>query len=332
MLLQTIAKYPFLKETAIYIKEEDITLDDLFNEKIYLTAREIGKEIVKQALEREIIKRSFVKRTEQINEVLSYIISRILVSAINDSYLTSKYIVAMSKLFSRRLEKEDLEFILKVANDLEIKTNEELKIYFVDYLKNAPKDWKLVNEEIENGYIQITKEKLVRILEGRLANKFREELPLEVNEEIIKNFKEEIAEIKNLIIIKKGTYSPREFGKLNLEFLPPCMRQILGMIQNNENVPHQGRFAIVSFLHNIKVSNEEILKLFSMTPDFKEEKSRYQIEHITGKISGTEYKTPECSTMKSYGICYNEDELCKKEWLKHPLVYYRVKSKKEKKE
>ena len=103
------------------------------------------------------------------------------------------------------------------------------------------------------------------------------------------------------------------------------MRTMLAKVQSGENLPHSGRFALTSFLHSIGMSAEEILKLFGSSPDFDSDKSRYQIEHITGEISGTEYTPPECSTMKSYGICLDEDKLCKKEWMTHPLKYYRLK-------
>jgi DNA primase large subunit len=79
------------------------------------------------------------------------------------------------------------------------------------------------------------------------------------------------------------------------------------------------------------MSADEIMNVFSASPDFDESKSRYQIDHITGEISGTVYSPPECSTMKSYGICFNEDGLCRKEWMTHPLKYYKVKDKSSKK-
>ena len=73
------------------------------------------------------------------------------------------------------------------------------------------------------------------------------------------------------------------------------------------------------------MSADEIMGVFSASPDFDESKTRYQIDHITGEISGTVYSPPECSTMKSYGICFDEDGLCRKEWMTHPLKYYKIK-------
>ena len=68
--------------------------------------------------------------------------------------------------------------------------------------------------------------------------------------------------------------------------------------------------------------------IFSSSPDFNEQLARYQVDHITGMSSGIEYLPPECDTMKSRGVCFDPDSLCKKSWLTHPLSYYRIKGKK----
>jgi DNA primase large subunit len=86
----------------------------------------------------------------------------------------------------------------------------------------------------------------------------------------------------------------------------------------------------LSFLHAIGMDSEEIMKLFSAAPDFREDMTRYQVEHITGKTSGTEYSPPGCQAMKTYSICYNEDDWCRRErpdgsgrYVNHPLSYYK---------
>jgi DNA primase large subunit len=70
----------------------------------------------------------------------------------------------------------------------------------------------------------------------------------------------------------------------------------------------------------------EIIKQFSLSPDFDPKKSRYQVEHITGVISSTSYTPPECNTMRTYRICFDPDDLCKQDWMTHPLKYYRAKT------
>jgi DNA primase large subunit len=119
--------------------------------------------------------------------------------------------------------------------------------------------------------------------------------------------------------------------KLDVEKLPPCLKSILAAIQSGENVPHMGRFALVAFLSSLKLNINDIMKLFSSAPDFEEDKTRYQVEHITGNISSTKYTPPGCDKMRTYGICPTEeiDEICKRK--RHPMSYYRAKWKKEEK-
>jgi DNA primase large subunit len=44
------------------------------------------------------------------------------------------------------------------------------------------------------------------------------------------------------------------------------------------------------------------------------------VEHITGKSSGKKYSTPSCDTMRTYGICFQPDDLYAR--IKHPMQYY----------
>ena len=92
--------------------------------------------------------------------------------------------------------------------------------------------------------------------------------------------------------------------------------------------PIRGRFALVAFLNNLGLSAEGIYRIFASVLDFRERIPRYQIEHIAGEISGKIYTAPECSTMKSYGICPVPDRLC--QTISHPLSYYRVKNRRTK--
>ena len=144
-------------------------------------------------------------------------------------------------------------------------------------------------------------------------------------------FKEDVSRIQNIVLLHKKKIEAEPIRKLDISKLPPCMKDILASIQVGENVPHMGRFALVSFLNSLKLGVNDIIKLFSTAPDFEEEKTRYQIEHITGNISSTSYKPPGCDKMRTYGICPVDktDELCKRK--RHPLSYYKAKWYEEKK-
>jgi DNA primase large subunit len=109
-------------------------------------------------------------------------------------------------------------------------------------------------------------------------------------------------------------------GDVTRDAFPPCMKDLLSELQRGLNLPHTARFALTSFLANLGYDKDKIMELYRMAPDFREELTRYQVEHITG-AGGTEYTSPSCKTMTTYGNCYGKDKLC--EYVSHPLTYYR---------
>jgi DNA primase large subunit len=339
MNLLSLARFPFLKESGAYLKASGPTLDDLLHDIAYERTTAQGKERVLEALENaEIRDHSLITEADFLAELLSYITARMLVSSVNEPYLIRRYALAEAKTAGARLEEEDFDFVVHVANELGLdvrKVDDLCTINFVHYLTNTSqmrsKPWKLANQNLQNGYVILDKKRLARVVQTALQMRIERELPQNVNDEILKVLSRNIKSIKKAVEEKKNTFKAEDFGRIRVTKLPPCIRTLLAKAQSGENLPHSGRFALTAFLHSIGMNADEILKLFSTSPDFDADKSRYQIEHITGEISGTEYTPPECSTMKSYGICYQEDSLCRKEWMTHPLKYYRVKDKNEKK-
>jgi DNA primase large subunit len=325
------AKYPFLKESAKYLKDTGVTLDELVSSRAYELARYQGRERVMEALEEGTIEdHPMASRADATNELLSYPIARMIVSAIADPTFVNRYAIAEAKKARGRLNDENVSFLLGVAQELGLNVSQEdggFAVDFTDFLrfsaKMRSKSWKLVNQKIIRGSVLVTKPRLTRIIEQMLTDKISSELPLDVNDEILERFSKDIREIREVLERRQREQKTEAMGRLSFVRFPPCMKELLEMTRGGQNVPHSGRFALVAFLHTLGMDSEEILQTFSTTPDFDERKSRYQVEHITGEISGTEYTPPECSTMKSYGICFNPDELCAR--IKHPLSYYRIK-------
>jgi DNA primase large subunit len=68
------------------------------------------------------------------------------------------------------------------------------------------------------------------------------------------------------------------------------------------------------------MTTDEIVDLFEVNPGFGAEQTRYQVDHIRGDTSPTEYSPPSCATMQSYGDCVNMDDRC--ETISHPMAYY----------
>jgi DNA primase large subunit len=272
-------------------------------------------------------------------EILSYPIARMVAVCIGDPYFKKRYALGEAFHMYKQLLTESTSFLLTVAKELQVTIHYDaekntIKIYFKDYLRNAPtryKEWKMVNRGIHAGFLTISHKDLARILLETLRERINKELlSRQCDTSVLAAFSSETQRFQNMLSLQKKKLEATPVGKVSLEKLPPCMKEILSAIQSGENVPHMGRFALVAFLSSLKLNTNDILKLFSTAPDYQEDKTRYQVEHITGASSSTEYKCPGCEKMRTYGICPVDkmDELCKK--IRHPLTYYSTRWKQEK--
>ncbi len=257
------------------------------------------------------------------------------VSCVGDKFLTKRYALAEGVAMYERLEKEELDVVEEVAFQLGVTLNtdeDSLRMHFTDYLKFTSrmrsKEWKLVNTEVKAGFVALNQVRFARVLQQALQDRIEAELPLPINDQITKALGSDLRELKERTAVKRDQFKAEDFGKVSVENFPPCMKHLIGMAQAGENMPHSGRFSLTAFLHHVGLSPDDILALFAVSPDFDQSKTKYQVDHITGETSGTEYTPPECSTMKSYGICFEADDLCNhpQAYVKHPLTYYRIKN------
>jgi len=145
-------------------------------------------------------------------------------------------------------------------------------------------EWKLINRDLSDGYVSVTSRELARMIQEYLRRKNERELPVPVDQELQTRFKTDIQELREIINERKRQFEAKDFGKISVVKLPPCIKQLLGMTQNGENVPHVGRFALASFLHTLGLSTEDILKTFATSPDFDINKARYQIDNIINHL------------------------------------------------
>ncbi|MHB8586052.1 MAG: hypothetical protein ACYDDF_09515 [Thermoplasmatota archaeon] len=332
-------RYPFLAAAASWIESQGPTLESLLHDPTYGRARASGRDrLLASVQEGEIAAVDPATPGEGLVLLLGYGIARMVASALADRYVIRRYALAEAVRAKTFLETEAHAVVEEIADELGVTAratdNGEFTLHFSAYLRYASilKDasWKLVNQTFdEPGQVRIPQARLARLLQEALRIRIEGELPREVSDDVTKALAPEILAVREAARVKKEEFQTEEFGELDLEALPPCMKAILGQLQTGVNAPHTARFAITSFLHTVGLDSEGIMKLFSKAPDFKEDLTRYQVEHITGKTSGTEYTPPGCQAMKTYGICYNPDSRCNaarqdgSRYVTHPLSYYR---------
>lgn len=328
------AKFPFLDDASTIVTKNGADIESLLTSASFEDARKRGLERLEDTIRNsEVSYRPLLNEYDKFMEILSYPYARMIVSCIDDRFLTKRYALSEAVRMNKLLKEEHESTVYTIATSLGVKTSldDGLKMYFTDYLKFSYRikslEWMLVNTEIKNGYVTLRPEKFNRLLQNVLQDKIESELPLQVPD-TYKNFlKTNIDHISMMLVEVKNKLNPHFNGELNRECLPPCIKILLANAQNGLNLPHSGRFAVVSFLHAIGMNSSQILTLFSRSPDFDESKSNYQIRHITGELNNTDgYIPPECSTMKTYGICLEPDEFCNNGKINHPLAYYKSKS------
>ena len=103
--------------------------------------------------------------------------------------------------------------------------------------------------------------------------------------------------------------------QVNENALPPCIKSMTASLAGG-NVSHNERFIIATFYIGAGLNMDGLLRIFSAYPGYNEEKTRYQLEFLTGEKGATKYSCPTCAKIKTYGLCKAE---C---GVKHPLGYY----------
>ena len=330
------ARYPFLQEASAFAESNSADIVALIMSPSYAEARRRGVDRILGAIrssEVNYVPISFGDY-ERLMEVLSYPYARILVSCLNDRFLTKRYALAEAVKMNKTLSDEErASTVISIAKELGVDAvakDDTLMMHFTDYLRLSSRiksvDWKLVNSELFNGHVFLSTEKFCRALQNALQDKIESELPINVPKEIKDAVHKDVKHIEITLNEMKSRFGDNVGGDVSVEEFPPCMRALLAGTQNGLNLPHSGRFALVAFLHTLGMDSEQIMAMFAKSPDFDESKTIYQVRHITGEVSSTEYTPPECSTMKSYGICFEPDDLCNNEKVVHPLIYYRIKT------
>jgi|Deesub1362A_J573_1020465.scaffolds.fasta_scaffold00036_118 DNA primase large subunit len=268
-----------------------------------------------------------IERLKEIKlSILSFYFSLVLVGCAGDGWLKRRFAIFESKRAGKLLNREDDEILKIISKNLGVRAKFEgnIRLHISDFLKVSSSlregEWKLFFRDLAKGYVTVTKSELIRALEEIIRIKIEESFKAVYCDELKRYLKSIDKKLKEV----KKSFKPVRFEKVDVESFPPCIKRMIGDIRSGINLPHSARFALTSFLLNTGMSVEDVVAVYKASPDFDEERTRYQVNHIrSGR--GEIYTPPSCQTMKSYHNCFNPDRLCGK--ISHPLSYYEVKLK-----
>jgi len=338
-----LSHFPFLKKSQDHIKRSFPPLEQLLKEEKGAFLVDLAVKRINQALSsKKTISAQFPHRDDE--EIASFVLSRIIISCIQDKQLYDRVTRYESERAYHFLNTETGSENEKGWNEhaiLDDEGNSRIASYLaaefrIDLAKNRlpladyveivsvlhDERFKLVNRRVSHGQVEIKKGELLELLRERIRVILRRDLPYTVPKSICQQLKPVAESIK----MEYQQQMLQQFGTIEESAFPPCMQALITALTAGTNLTHAGRFALTSFLHTIGMDLNGIAALYGRSPDFDPEKTMYQVEHITGRGgSGTEYTAPACAAMLTTGICVNRDALCEK--VAHPLSYYKVKKK-----
>ncbi|MEM2974312.1 MAG: hypothetical protein QW112_01650 [Candidatus Micrarchaeia archaeon] len=309
--LKFAARYPFTRLAKERITGKEVKIDYEVMERASWRAH-IG------IMREDIPMLDTDDRNLLIKELLSYPIARMIVSLIGGKY-TNRYINAEVRRAIRYMqdnpgddEKLAKEFGIElIGNGVDIKS----------YLKYLPKnkDYDIVNQSLVGGIVQLDSGGIKEIMREAIRQSVQAGMPIKkenIPKEILTDLEEMAKKIHSEVY--EANIAVERVGRIEIGGeIPPCMNRLIEQLKNGGNVPHVGRWVIATYLMRRGFGIDEIVALFSNTPNFNEKTTRYQLEFIKKKG----YGIPTCANLDSYGLCIERCDII------NPIQYGRKLSK-----
>ncbi len=296
--------YPFLNSERERLKSIKLRLEDLPKDPVYSKALEDAcADLSGRPRESD----------DADSAVVSFTLAKILLSAIGDAAASERYAERKSEDYRVKLEKENLTYLIKISREdfgMDVKTEESLRLQFIDFLRYKPEFLRLSQMNMLGGYVQVTKSQLGWILKGAIKQRIIQTIPKK------EKFPDAITKAANsvkgkVVEVKARNINRPRVSNLREDALPPCVSDIIKNLEAG-TANHNAHFVLVTFLHGLGLDEKAILDIFRRSPKFKEKIAAYQIRFA--KERG--YTCPACDSVKGYGLCRAE---CEKN---HPVSNY----------
>lgn len=234
-------------------------------------------------------------------ELAIYAICRLVVTHLNNNYVTNRFAIAYSKsLYAKRIENREMDGELTMLLDdfgIEAeKTDNGYDIDIFSFVKYSPNavHYSLFYREVKNGRVRVAFDELKRMLQEAVTRHLLALPRIEKKD----HFYNAIGQAVLSRLPKKETakVSFREGDN------PPCIEKLLDEMRMHKNLNHYARWSLAVYLMNKDVGLDDMLKIYANAPDFSEKISTYQLKHVIEHG----YKMPTCDKMKLYGLCVAE--------------------------
>jgi DNA primase large subunit len=314
-----LAKYSFLNEASDYIRETHFDFEE-FN-------RPEMKHVIDRAAERietEISKGLVYEKLDKYEiEILTFLVTLIIAKSIGSESILKKYslfeAMRAEKYLTEDLRKERnnerkrlllfkiFEDLFKINVDLDSKDSNLFKVRVTDYLTRAPnfheEEWKLINRLVHNGYVYLDADETVRLIRSELTSLIYSRVKTMTLSNLPESIKAKVDDLRTKL---QPHYEYRRYQPTHY---PPCIKKALEIMNRGENLPHSARLMLATYMLAIGKSVDDIVILFHNAPDYNENITKYQVEHLAGnRGSHTKYSVPSCEKLRNENLCFATEE------------------------
>ena len=319
MELEILAKYPFLSNSTEYIKEWNFTFDQLINDPDLSNIRDSAVQRITHHI-RDFNDQYIEDSLE--GEILSFVCCIILLKMVDRPRLTQSFILREAERSEKYLMEESntdiinniMQEITDIPNLITRIDDEYNKIPIPIYIQQATqfhtKEWKLVNQNIQDGQVILARKSMIRLLRFMIISYMNDRIDKSPKPDIPKSLSNIILQLRELAkqytkdIVFKGEY-------------PPCIKHAIDTLNKGENLSHSGRLMLGTFLLKIGVNVQDIAVMFKNAPDYDEKVTLYQLDTLMGG-TGTVYECPSCDKLETQNLCHRTVQC---NGIYHPLQY-----------
>jgi len=316
------AKYPFLPEAGKFLQDQGFSLAEFGTDPVLKVIVDKAYERIMAATRGSVYRSALVggKATgdHTLNmEIFSFLIAIVLIKLANHNTLVQRFALNESRRaeafltgdLSDTQDRSRSDMARRIIHDVSgtqvVQSNHRYLIPVADYLIHSKsfheREWKLVNREVDGGYIILKPDKAVRLVRHTLVTYITSRINKSPVPEMIPGFEVMVAQL----VAEAERLTPKY---VVTGVNPPCVEHAIKVLEGGENLPHSGRFMLATFLLSRGKPIAEIAPLFRNAPDYNERITMYQLKHLAGEKTGTKYMCPSCSKLRIQGLCFATEE------------------------
>ena len=288
-----IVKYPFLAEAGKYLSDKGFSLEQFGTDPDLKRIVSMAFDRIQVASDGKIYNSNSSTNDSSLPmEVFSFLIAVILLKLTGMHTLIRRFSLAEARRSERFLEKD-------LSNHKD-KTKEHLALQILHDLFSITiqkQDDEFIIPVSNSGHVYLTSHETVRLVRKEIDLYISSKINSANTPTMIEGFQEYVDKLR--ILAKKFEVKVIESSEH-----PPCIKHAIEVLEKGENLSHSGRFMLATFLLARGQQVEQIAPLFKNAPDYNEKVTLYQLNHLSGKNSTTEYKCPSCEKLKSQDLCF----------------------------